>query len=173
MNDPAGTLRTLRFVLGFFIVALVVSGITAFPLAREMEWLVSALGLQQQPTASGSPGGPGFWIRTVHDGLNEAYAAHPWIAYGTDWLAFAHIIIAVFFIGPFIDPVRNVWVIKAGLIACGLVVPPAIVCGAVRGIPVGWRLIDCSFGVIGAVPLYYCLRLTKTLEKLPPTQQLR
>ena len=153
MNDPAGTLRTLRFVLGFFIVALVVSGITAFPLAREMEWLVSALGLQQQPTASGSPGGPGFWIRTVHDGLNEAYAAHPWIAYGTDWLAFAHLAIAVAFIGPYVDPVRNKWVVTFGLIACAGVIPLALIAGQVRGIPFAWRLVDCSFGIAGSVPL--------------------
>jgi hypothetical protein len=33
---------------------------------------------------------------------------HPWLAYGTDWLAFAHIVIAVFFIGPFVDPVQNI-----------------------------------------------------------------
>ena len=29
------------------------------------------------------------------------------IAYGTDWLAFAHITIAVAFLGPLKDPVRN------------------------------------------------------------------
>lgn len=165
MSHSAKTLRKLRFVLGLFIVALVVSGITAFPLAQEMELLVSALGLQHQQIASGSFG---FWIQTIHDGLKEVYGAHPWIAYGTDWLAFAHIIIAIFFLGPLIDPVRNVWIIKAGLIACCLVVPFAIVCGAVRGIPLGWRLIDCSFGVIGAIPLFYCLRLTKRLEELVP-----
>ena len=27
-----------------------------------------------------------------------------------------------------------------------------------------WRLIDCSFGVIGVVPLLYCLALLKRLE---------
>lgn len=150
-------------MLGFFIFGLAVSGITAFPLAREMELLVSALGLNQ-PMASGSYSVLGFWIRTVHEGLKEVYAAHPWIAYGTDWLAFAHIIIALFFVGPLVDPVRNVWILKAGLIACFLVVPLAMVCGAIRGIPLGWRLIDCSFGVFGAIPLYYCLRLTKKLE---------
>ena len=110
--------------------------------------------------------GNGFdrWILTVRDGLHESYARHPWLAYGTDWLAFAHIVIALFFIGPFVDPVRNVWVLRAGLIACGLVVPLALVCGAVRQIPWGWRLIDCSFGLVGAIPLWYCLRLTKALE---------
>ena len=74
----------------------------------------------------------------------------------------------MFFIGPLVDPVRNVWVLQAGIIACGLVILLALICGAVRQIPLGWRLIDCSFGVLGALPLYYCLRLTRTLEDLDP-----
>ena len=159
--------RRINLLTWLFIAGLFLSGVTAIPLQGELNLLVKF---------SGSNGGSSEmarWFLRIRDALAQTQAEHAFLFYGTDWLAFAHIIIAVFFIGPFIDPVRNVWVIKAGLIACGLVVPPAIVCGAVRGIPVGWRLIDCSFGVIGAVPLYYCLRLTKTLEKLPPTQQLR
>jgi hypothetical protein len=87
------------------------------------------------------------------------------LAYGTDWLAFAHIAIAVFFIGPLVDPVRNVWVLRAGVIACMLVIPLALICGALRQIPFGWRLIDCSFGVIGVIPLTYCLKLVTTLQR--------
>ncbi|HSH39366.1 MAG TPA: hypothetical protein VK993_11325 [Chthoniobacterales bacterium] len=64
--------------------------------------------------------------------------------YGTDWLAFGHIVIAIFFAGPLIDPVRNLWVIRAGQIACVLVIPLALVCGDIRGIPLWWRAIDCS-----------------------------
>jgi hypothetical protein len=105
------------------------------------------------------------WILTVRDGLRESYTAHPWLAYGTDWLAFAHIVIAVFFIGPFVDPVRNIWVLRAGIIACVIVIPLALICGAVRQIPFGWRLIDCSFGIFGAIPLLYCLRLAQRLER--------
>ena len=86
------------------------------------------------------------------------------MAYGTDWLAFAHIAIAVYFIGPLIDPVRNEWVLYAGLIGCILVLPLALICGPLRGIPLYWRLIDCSFGVFGALPLLYCVRLTRLLR---------
>jgi hypothetical protein len=46
-----------------------------------------------------------------------------------------------------------VWVVDFGLIACGLVVPFAFVAGAVRGIRLYWRLLDCGFGVLGCVPL--------------------
>ena len=156
-------LQNIRIVLLLFIAALVASGITAFPLLHEMEWLASWRGVEA-PTDLGSLSGMDRWMVIVRDGLRDAYGRHPWLAYGTDWLAFAHLAIAVFFIGPVIDPVRNVWVIWAGLIACAGIIPLAIICGSVRGIPMGWRLIDCSFGVLGAIPLAYCLRLAKRLE---------
>jgi hypothetical protein len=150
-------------VLGLFVFVLVLSGITAFPLQRELEKIVAIRGLERvAPTDASSAFDR--WILTVQKGLRESYEAYPWLAYGTDWLAFAHIVIAIFFIGPFIDPVRNVWVLRAGIIACVLVIPLALICGAVRNIPMGWRLIDCSFGIFGVIPLYYCLRLTRALE---------
>src|SRR2546423_9209622 len=93
--DRAGTLFRFRVVLGLFMLALVVSGITAFPLAHELDLLVSARGLGQAlPRENQSA--LDTWILTVRDGLRETYAKHPWVAYGTDWLAFAHIVIAVF-----------------------------------------------------------------------------
>ncbi len=61
--------------------------------------------------------------------------------------------IAIVFIGSLVDPVRNVWVITFGLIACAAVVPMAMIFGGVRGIPFNWRLIDCAFGLAGAIPL--------------------
>ena len=161
---PGPTLLRIRLALGFFIVGLLLSGITAFPLSREVEVLASVRGLDRAaPTESLS--GLDHWILTVRHGLHTTYASYPWIAYGTDWLAFAHIAIALFFIGPVIDPVRNAWVLWAGLAACILVTPLALVCGPIRHIPLGWRLIDCSFGVLGAIPLYYCLSLTRKLER--------
>ena len=56
------------------------------------------------------------------------------------------------------DPVRNIWLFRSGMIACVLVVPYAFVCGGLRGIPIYWRLIDCSFGVFGFIPLWFCHR---------------
>lgn len=161
----AALLRRYRWILGFFIVALVLSGVTAFPLQWELDLLASMRGGAHQ-TAASVPEGLDHWILTVRDGLRDVYTAHPWYAYGTDWLAFAHIIIAIFFIGPFRDPVRNVWNLHTGLIACALVLPLAFICGPIRGIPFYWRLIDCSFGIIGAIPLLYCLKLTRQMEKL-------
>src|SRR5690348_41576 len=100
-------LRKLRVVLGLFMLGLILSGVTAFPLQRELEWLTTVRGVERATPAE-VRNGFDRWILTVRDGLQESYARHPWLAYGTDWLAFAHIAIAVFFIGPMIDPVRNV-----------------------------------------------------------------
>jgi hypothetical protein len=161
----AQILFRFRCVLGFFLLALILSGITAFPLERELEAVTSARGLAQT-APSDVHNGLDVWILTVRDGLRETYVHYPWVAYGTDWLAFAHIVIAIFFIGAFIDPMRNVWTLKAGLIACALVVPLALVCGEIRHIPFAWRLIDCSFGVFGALPLIYCLKLTRAIQDI-------
>ena len=79
----------------------------------------------------------------------------PFIAYGTDWLAFAHLVIALAFWGPLRDPVRNVWVVQFGMIACIAVIPLALIAGPIRGIPWGWQLVDISFGVVGVVPLLF------------------
>jgi len=35
-----------------------------------------------------------------------------------------------------------------------LVIPYAFIFGAIRGIPFWWRLIDCSFGVFGIIPVW-------------------
>ncbi len=152
--------RRCRWAIGVFIVGLVLSGVTAFPLAAEMELLARLVspGGTLHPL---SPSGLQEWILHVRDGLAETYRRFPWVGYGTDWLAFGHIVIALFFIEPWRDPVRNAWVLRVGVVACLLVVPLALIAGPVRGIPFYWQLIDCSFGVVGVLPLLYALRLLR------------
>jgi hypothetical protein len=164
MNRDALLLR-YRFALGAFILGLVLSGITAFPLLHELELLGRLLGIPAT-AAPASQIGLKFWIAAVREGLCDVHATHPWLAYGTDWLAFGHIVIALFFLGPLFKPVENAWVLKIGLVACAGVLPLALICGPIRGIPFYWRLIDCSFGILGAMPLLYGLRLTKSLRRL-------
>jgi hypothetical protein len=163
-SSREATLRRYRLVLGVFIVGLVLSGVTAFPLLHELELLARMLGIPTDVSPA-SQTGLAFWIATVREGLRAMHAAYPWLAYGTDWLAFGHIVIALFFIGPWRDPVPNAWVLKIGLVACAGIVPLALICGPIRGIPFYWQLIDCSFGVFGALPLLYCLALTKRLKE--------
>ena len=59
---------------------------------------------------------------------------------------------------------RNKWLFQFGMMACVAVVPWALAFGAVRGIPLGWRLIDCAFGVVGFFPMWLCWRLANEVE---------
>jgi len=155
--------RRVRLLLLLFITGLVVSGLTAFPLVTELRWLTGALGTGPE-TRPQEVTGVLRWLVTVRDALIATNASYPFLAYGTDWLAFAHLVIAVAFVGPWRDPVRNRWVVTFGLIACAGVIPLALVAGAVRGIPLYWRLIDCAFGVAGAALLWPCARAIQELE---------
>lgn len=148
------------------MAGLVLSGVTAFPLLEEMRFLAKGLGLGDETSAVGQVG-YNYWVLTVKLGLEEVYASHPWIAYGTDWLGFGHLVIALFCIGPLIRPWEGRPVLWAGLAACFLVIPFALIFGAFRGIPLEWRLLDCAFGVGGAVPLFYCLRLLRDIPAAP------
>jgi hypothetical protein len=156
-----------RLAMAFFIGGLVLSGLTAFPLLLELKFLTHLMGLDGAFSPDGQSG-PAFWILTVRFGLEEMYQKYPWLAYGTDWLAFSHIVIAMFFVGPFIRPTDSRTVLRTGVLACVLVIPLALVCGQIRGVPFYWRLIDCSFGVFGIVPLLYCLRLLKYIKTESP-----
>ncbi len=149
-------------MLAFFMFALVVSGITAFPLKSELHLLNQYFG---QGTSFGEKyTDVANYLKYVQEGLDNNAAQFPFMSYGTDWLAFAHIVIAIAFIGPFCDPVRNLWVTQFGMSCCILVFPLAIICGSIREIPMLWQLIDCSFGFFGLFPLLLVYKWTKELE---------
>ncbi len=147
--------KQVAILLWFLITALLLSGLTAFPLQWELDLLDRLATGPASPLPALWPD-LATWISRVNAGLQDAYGRYPFIAYGTDWLAFAHIVIAIAFWGPLKDPVRNIWVIEFGMIACVLIVPLALICGPLRGIPPFWQLVDCSFGVFGIIPLWIC-----------------
>ena len=156
-------LSRIRVWLCLFVAGLLVAGITAFPLGWESRVL------SQWLHGSGAWFGDAFpqvraWIDQASQGFAVSYHRYPWLAYGTDWLAFGHITIAVAFAGPIRDPVRNKWVVQFGLIACVLVIPLAAICGPLRGIPLFWMPVDMSFGIAGIVPLILAYRHIRVLE---------
>lgn len=161
--DAQRSLRRVRLLLIIVFVGLLMSGLTAFPLQWEIDLLKRFI--DSAPGLTNLIPGLAEWITTVHTSLTATLQQYPFLAYGTDWLAFAHIVIAIAFLGPIRDPERNVWVIEFGMIACVLVIPLALICGPLRGIPIGWQLIDCSFGVIGIIPLWLARRLTRQLTR--------
>lgn len=138
------------------MIGIFLSGITAFPIQTEINWLANhceafPLFLQQ-------------WIFLIQQGVNDVYPRYPFLAYGTDWLAFAHIVIGLAFWGVYQNPKRNIWVVQWGILCCLLVIPTAFTCGIVRDIPMFHILIDCSFGIFGGLLL---LLLKKKINALP------
>lgn len=156
--------RRIKVWLYIFVFFLLLSGLTAFPLNWELERLNDMVGVGT--TVEKTFPQLSQWITKVYTGIIETDQKYPFIAYGTDWLAFAHIVIAVAFIGPIRDPIKNAWIVDFGIIACILVIPLALICGPIRQIPFFWRLIDCSFGVLGIIPLLIIRRDIKILERV-------
>ena len=159
----ASLLRSIRVWLAIVILGLFLSGVTAFPLQHELDFLVRVSAhfhlAEHAPALSD-------WLLRVDQALADTNARYPFLAYGTDWLAFAHIVLAILFIGPYLDPIRNKWVIIFGLICSVGVFFLALIAGPIRGIPPYWRLIDCSFGVVcGAISLLVLEKVGR-LERL-------
>ena len=98
MINKTALQRRIRFLLLFFILALVAAGLTAIPLRGELNLLDQWLGTKSfmvsiWPSLTG-------WISHVNNSVQNGYGHYPLLAYDTDWLAFAHVVIAVAFIGP-------------------------------------------------------------------------
>src|SRR5690348_1913633 len=81
-------LRGIRIWVSLFIVGLVLSGVTAFPLERETGMLNRIFHVAQIAPAGGEPA-LHSWLRRVHEGIVNTNRNYPFMAYGTDWLAFA------------------------------------------------------------------------------------
>lgn len=145
--------KKIRITMSFFIIVLALSGITAIPVKTEINWLLNVIPRNWETITA--------WLQTIAAHLEQA--GEP-LMYGYDWLAFAHIVIAICFIGVLKDPVRNIWVVEFGMISCVLIIPFALLMGPERGIPFWWQLIDCSFGVLGIIPLYLVRKWTLQME---------
>jgi hypothetical protein len=146
----------VRLLLLLFMAGLILSGLTAIPLQQELDWVLAH--------GTWMPSALQTWLSKVLEAIAFVNTLYPFLNYGTDWLAFGHLVIAMVFIGAVHEPVRNIWVIRFGLLACAAVLPFALIFGTIRGIPGWWQMIDCSFGILGAIPLFLALRLTKKLE---------
>lgn len=163
MNRETILRRRIKLLTWFFVVGLLISGVTALPLKWELDVMVNWFGLVGQTSATANSE-LGRWLLTAQEALQDVSAKYPLLFYGTDWLAFGHFVIALAFVGALRDPVRNRWLFDFGLIACVLVIPFALGFGTLRGIPFWWRLIDCSFGVFGFIPLWFCRKWAREIE---------
>ncbi|HEX5154393.1 MAG TPA: hypothetical protein VFW07_23260 [Parafilimonas sp.] len=148
----------IRILTVFFIIVLVLSGLTAFPIYSELKWIIESELFPGDSVIQ-------QWLLKVWKGVKHAHEEYPFIFYGFDWLAFAHLVIAILFIGVYQHPVRNRWIIQWAMITCIGILPLAFIAGTIRGIPLLHILIDCSFGVIGLIPLYIIQTKINKLKK--------
>jgi hypothetical protein len=144
--------KIIKRKLIFFMVALIFSGITAFPLKLEIKLLSKIQHF--------FPSFISKWISHLEEVINNSPLE---MMYGTDWLAFAHIIIALFFIPVYQKPIQYQLNLKIGMLACILVFPLAFICGPIRDIPFFHQLIDCSFGLFGFI---YLKNINQNIESL-------
>lgn len=146
-------------MLGIVVFGLLVSGITVWPAVLELKLAVSVVWGDAEPTGVLHT----FLLQAI-EGLESVNATYPFLFYAGDWLAFAHIVLAILFAGAIRDPVRNIWIVQCGLIMCALVPVLAIVCIPLRGLPMVWFWIDSAFAVGAALPLWVALKDIRRIE---------
>ena len=149
-------LLSIKKLLLLFIVCLFLSGLTAIPVQPQLNAVLGVLNKESYLHQ---------FFSNILTGYSNTAEQYPFLLYGYDWLAFAHFVLAILFIGPYRNPVQNIWVIEFGLIACVLVLPFAFIMGHLRGLPFWWRLCDCSFGVVGFSLLWITRKKILTLTK--------
>jgi hypothetical protein len=146
-------------MLGIIAFGLLVSGITVWPALLELKMAVRIVWGEGEPADVLHR----FVLQAI-EGLESVEASYPFMLYAHDWLAFAHIVLAILFAGAIRDPVRNVWIVQCGLIACVLVPVLAGICIPLRGLPFGWFWIDFAFAPAAGLPLWIALRDIRRAE---------
>lgn len=153
------TLRRAKWMMGLVVFGLLVSGVTLWPAVSELQLAVRLV------WGEGPPSGVlhAFILRAI-EGLTVVHAQYPFMLYAHDWLAFAHIVLALLFAGAIRDPVRNVWVVECGLLMCALVPVLAGICIPLRGLPLRWFFIDFAFAPAAGWPLWIAWRDIRRVE---------
>jgi hypothetical protein len=152
-------LRRAKVMLGIVVFGLLVSAITIWPAIPGLKMAVRIVWGEAEATGVIH----GFILQVIA-GLKVMEAHYPFMLYAHDWLAFAHIALAILFAGAIRDPVRNKWIVQCGLIMCALIPVLAGICIPLRGIPLVWFWVDFSFAPAAALPLWIALRDIKRAE---------
>lgn len=148
--------RRIRLLLLLTICGLIASGLSAVPLQWELNFVLQYR--MQLPTYLVD------WFEKVNQAITETGDKYPLVLYGYDWLGFAHILIAIAFVGPLLDPVKNQWVVIWGMIASALTVLMAFIAEPFREIPFFWSLIDAVIGAGAFMVLWMCNRLINQIK---------
>ncbi|MCX6182585.1 MAG: hypothetical protein NT150_11735 [Bacteroidetes bacterium] len=146
--------------LRVFIAVLVISGLCYFSLpflSKKILGLSNSIGVRGEFYSFASKLSQAATYNSSH---------YPFMGYSTDLLGFAHLMFALLFVGPILDPDKNEYVVRFGLIVCLLLVPTVLVAGWVREIPMIWIIINCFFGIFGFLLLYKVFKMIKANQKM-------
>jgi hypothetical protein len=152
-------LKRTKLMLGIIVFGLLVSAVTIWPAVPELKLAVRIVWGDAEAT-----GVLHKFVLQAIDGLENMNDNYPFMFYAHDWLAFAHIVLAILFAGAIRDPVRNIWVVQCGLIMCALVPVLAGICIPIRGLPFCWFWFDFAFAPAAALPLWIALKDIRKAE---------
>ncbi len=154
--------RRVRLICAFFMIALILSGLTAIPIKWEVARLTALLA-ENTPAARLFP--PlARWLSQIRLGLHQTGPNHDFLFYLTDWLAFGYIFIGLAFYGPLRDPVKNIWIINWAVILFAAAFPTILISAHVRNIPLFWQLFDLSSALLGLSLLLLTRHYIKQLQ---------
>ena len=156
--EEARIRRKIKIALVITIIGLLLNAISAISLQTELKILLS--------NPDSLPQSLREWLTYVNNGIIDTDKNYPFMRYGFDWLAFAHVLIAIAFIGPLKDTIKNEWVVSWGIIASALSIVMALVWERLRDIPVWWSFIDTIIALIALIILWFCNNWIKQLKKL-------
>lgn len=164
MMDEQKALKKIRIYLILFLLAFLFSLHTIVFVEIETELLAKYVGhgtFMEEFCPSISA-----WIEHLNLAVSETYSSYPVIAYCMDWLVYVWVVFAIFLLGSIKDPVKNVWIIQVFMVACclGFILP--FIVGPIRDIPIFWRFVDASYGLVGLLFLLLPYRLIRKLEAL-------
>ena len=162
-KEQNNTLKKIRIYLVLFFLGILFSLHTVLFVEVETEFFARHQGSgtsmeQKLPVVSD-------WIENLYVSVKETYTNYPVMAYCMDWLSYACVVFAIFLIGAIKDPVKNIWIIQVFMLACVLAAALPFIAGPFRGVPIFWRCLDGSFGLIGFLVLLMPYRLTKKLAQ--------
>jgi hypothetical protein len=164
MINEQKTLKKIRIYLILFLLAFLFSLHTVVFIETDAELLAKYVGhdtFMEELCPSISA-----WIEHLNLAVSETYSSYPFFAYCMDYLVYASVVLAIFLLGAIKDPVKNVWVVQVFMVACCLAFILPFIVGPLRDIPVFWRCIDSSCGLIGLLFFLLAYRLIRKLEAL-------
>jgi hypothetical protein len=154
---PPSSLRRPRIMLAIVAFGLFVSGVTIWPWEVELELALRLFEALSAPVLLLDT------LRSILADMRALREAGSFVLYIADWLAYAHLVLTALFLMAMKDPVRNILVVRFGILCCLTVPILAVTCIPQRGIPLFWIFIDSSFA-FAAIPLWIALKDLRRLE---------